>query len=32
MYWSIAEAVILLGMALWQITYIRTFFETKRSL
>jgi emp24/gp25L/p24 family/GOLD len=28
--WTILEAVILLGMSIWQITYIRNFFETKR--
>jgi p24 family protein beta-1 len=28
--WTILEAVILLAMSIWQITYIRSFFETKR--
>lgn len=28
--WTILEAVILIGMAIWQISYIRSFFETKR--
>lgn len=28
--WTILEAVILLSMSIWQITYIRNFFETKR--
>lgn len=28
--WTILEAVILLAMSVWQITYIRSFFETKR--
>lgn len=30
--WTILEAVILLAMSLWQIAYIRSFFETKRRL
>lgn len=30
--WTILEAVILIGMAVWQISYIRGFFETKRRL
>jgi hypothetical protein len=30
--WTILEAVILVAMAFWQITYIRSFFETKRKL
>jgi hypothetical protein len=30
--WTILEAVILIGMACWQISYIRSFFETKRRL
>ena len=30
--WSILEALILIGMAAWQITYISSFFETKRKL
>lgn len=30
--WTILEAVILLGMAIWQITYIQGFFETKRRI
>jgi len=30
--WTILEAVILISMALWQIMYIRSFFETKRRL
>lgn len=29
-WWTLAEAVILVGMAVWQILYIRTFFEVKR--
>ena len=32
MNWSIVEAVILSGMSLWQILYIRKFFETKRMI
>jgi|TARA_B100000513_G_scaffold166505_1_gene82502 hypothetical protein len=32
MWWSIVEAVILSGMSLWQILYIRKFFETKRMI
>lgn len=30
--WTILEAVILIAMAFWQISYIRGFFETKRRL
>lgn len=30
--WTVLEAVILFGMAAWQIMYIRSFFETKRRL
>ena len=30
--WTILEAIILIAMALWQISYIRSFFETKRRL
>ena len=30
--WTFLEAFILLGMALWQISYISNFFETKRKL
>ena len=30
--WTILEAIILISMALWQIMYIRSFFETKRRL
>lgn len=30
--WSILEAIILIGMAAWQISYISNFFETKRKL
>ena len=30
--WTVLEAIILVAMALWQITYIRSFFETKRRL
>ena len=30
--WTVLEAVILLAMAAWQISYIRSFFETKRRL
>lgn len=30
--WTILEAVILVGMAIWQISYISSFFETKRRL
>ena len=28
--WTIMESVILLAMSVWQISYIRSFFETKR--
>ena len=30
--WTILEAIILIGMAIWQISYISGFFETKRKL
>lgn len=30
--WTILEMVILISMAIWQITYIRSFFETKRRI
>jgi p24 family protein beta-1 len=30
--WTILEAVILIGMAFWQISYISNFFEIKRRL
>lgn len=30
LYWTVAEAVVLLIMALWQVLYIRKFFEVKR--
>ena len=30
--WTVVEAVILVGMMLWQLTYISKFFETKRKL
>jgi p24 family protein beta-1 len=30
--WTILEAVILIGMAFWQIAYISKFFETKRKM
>jgi hypothetical protein len=32
LWWSFGEAVILTAMSIWQILYIRTFFETKRSI
>jgi len=32
MWWSVVEAVILLGMSLWQIFYIRKYFETRRMI
>jgi len=32
LWWSVAEAAVLAAMALWQVIYIRTFFETKRSI
>jgi hypothetical protein len=31
-WWSVAEAASLLAMSVWQVLYIRTFFETKRSI
>lgn len=30
--WTVLEAVILVAMAGWQISYIRSFFETKRRM
>lgn len=30
--WTVLEALILVGMAFWQISYIRGFFEVKRRL
>lgn len=30
--WTILEAAILIGMTFWQISYISSFFETKRKL
>lgn len=30
--WTILEAIILIGMTFWQISYISGFFETKRKL
>lgn len=30
--WTILEAIILVAMAIWQIMYIRSFFETKRRI
>jgi hypothetical protein len=30
--WTVLEAFILVGMAFWQISYISSFFETKRRL
>jgi hypothetical protein len=30
--WTVLEAVILISMALWQITYIKSFFEIQRRL
>jgi len=30
--WTVLEAVILVGLAAWQISYVRGFFETKRRL
>lgn len=32
MCWTVLEAVILIAMAFWQISYISAFFETKRRL
>ena len=32
LWWSVAEAAVLAAMAFWQVLYIRTFFETKRSI
>jgi hypothetical protein len=31
-FWTAVEAIILIGMALWQTSYISNFFETKRKL
>lgn len=30
--WTVLEAVILVAMTIWQITYIRSFFEIKRKM
>ena len=30
--WTVLESVILVSMALWQIVYIRSFFEIKRRI
>ncbi len=30
--WTIVEAIVLVGMAIWQILYISNFLEVKRSL
>ncbi len=30
--WTVLEALILVAMAAWQISYIRSFFETKRRM
>ena len=30
--WTIVEAIVLVGMAVWQIFYISNFLEVKRSL
>lgn len=30
--WTVLEAIIVVAMAFWQITYIRSFFEIKRKL
>jgi len=32
MIWTIIEAIVLISLAVWQISYIRSFFETKRRL
>lgn len=32
MCWTVLEAVILVAMSVWQILYIRSFFETKRRM
>lgn len=31
-FWTVIEAIMLIGMALWQVTYISNFFETKRKI
>lgn len=31
-FWTVIEAIMLVGMALWQVTYISNFFETKRKI
>ena len=31
-FWTVVEALILVAMALWQVTYISNFFETKRKM
>ncbi|KAG5192401.1 transmembrane emp24 domain-containing protein 2, partial [Tribonema minus] len=30
--WTIAEALLLVSMAMWQVSYIRQFFEVKRMM
>ena len=32
LWWSVAEAAVLAAMSLWQVVYLRAFFETKRSM
>ena len=32
LYWTCGETLVLVGLSLWQILYIRAFFETKRRL
>jgi len=32
LWWTVAETVALIALSLWQVLYIRAFFETKRRL
>ncbi len=32
LFWTFLEAIILIGMTIWQISYISNFFEVKRRL
>jgi len=31
-FWTVIEAVVVIGVAYWQLRYISTFFETKRRM
>ena len=32
LWWTVAETAALVALSLWQVLYIRAFFETKRRL